>query len=242
MLCYKFMLKWWFLCCLMSASDADSDDFALLPEKLEKCENASAPAQAAAPANTKKVKLGISGVSVNRSKVEHAYIMGNARSSKAKKREREMFEKAVEPLVAAVSSCMRRKNSSKHRAPMCELRKARTFRGFAIQLQKMMMRKRRGNTTADDELAVAFSKCIRVRDVAAACGVDKAAVVPMRKKVGTSTHAMVVDYLGQWRDYCKKEPPMAAFNIRGYDSASFQLSNPVELPGIGLVKGGQARR
>ena len=91
------------------------------------------------------------------------------------------------------------------------------------------------NLDAGDELAASFSRAKRDADVGRALKMSTSSVRAAREKVGVAGVRTVQTVLDSWHSICMTTPPVAAFHCRKYDSASFPLKNPVELPIVGHV-------
>ena len=92
------------------------------------------------------------------------------------------------------------------------------------------------------ELETGFHEAKLVRHIAKSTGVSTGGVVASRVRVAKVATDIVIKHLTDWRDYCKKDKPLSALSGRKYDSASFPLRNPVELPGLGKLAANQTSR
>jgi hypothetical protein len=179
----------------------------------------------------------INGTSSARSSLEHHYVCERARAARAKKRNADQVAGIVSDCAGVVSAvtCGRVKaHVLKKQRVLCSVKRGKFLRTAFVDKSKIQ--------THSEELQVAFHRSIRTRDVARSVGLCKSSVGPTRIKVAYCVHEMVLAKLRSWQEYCSVNPPLLAFHGRKYDSATFWLQNPVELPGLGVLSANKTAR
>ena len=208
-------------------SDGSDDDFAVL---LGCSVVGSRP-----PTKPGEPGICICGSSAKRSKLEHGNVRSKMREAKAKLRNAASSQALIGECSALVAVATRNRRvvvSPKHgvRRTLGKLAKA-----VALKLQGRFMGKA-------DELEIAFHTGTKVANVAKATGVSADTLVSTRKLVSLNCMRMTLAYLKRYRQLCPENKPRAVLHLRKYDSCSFYLNNPVQLPMLGVIKGSQSAR
>lgn len=210
-------------------SDPDDDPFVNLGAEAAVCEDIAVEEPGDA-------RLTIPGDSRQRSKLEHHYVCALARLGKAKKRKVADKEAEYGRYCSIVSVANRGNVNTKALKKAMHVRKGNRF------LKSFMLERRGKALPLAEELEVAFHRSIRADDVARAMGLHKSTIAPTRLKVAHCAHRMVVEKLQRWESFCRAKPPLLAFHGRKYDSATFSLRNPIELPGLGKLASNKTLR
>ena len=179
-----------------------------------------------------------------RSALEHEFCTGRMRAALAKIRANKKEAAAVQECAQIIAATKPGSARSVERVLRKKIPRRGPNRGSRFILGKFakIVKSRFVRLTFDDELDCTFHRSLRDSDVARALHTSTTTVARTRMKVSFAWHELLKYHLRTWRRHCKRCPPSTALHARKYDSASFWLRSPVELPGIGELKPSQTGR
>ena len=187
----------------------------------------------------------IPGDSSKRSKIEHAYVCARAREALVQKRGAQSLGDVSQEIQFLVEQAkptkrdrLRKRLKQCQQNPKDKRRQKRLFQRLKVEFLKPQGR----FLDAEETIDAAFVKSHRLHDASSNVGRSQGRIVPARKQVALVIHQLVTGHLRKWVLYCQKEKPLAVFHGRRFDSATFRLSSPVELPGVGKLRRNQTTR
>ena len=164
----------------------------------------------------------------DRTKLEHHYVCSKMREGKLNNRATKSDSLVDELLGVPV------KPSSKMRS----LKNQRThiLRAHRARMGSMKGRRRRGKRLEyDKELDVAWWKSLKASDVARANNMAKSTVPSVHLAVAETSMELMMRAIKTWLSVCEKDPPLAAFTSRRYDSAKARMATTVHMPVVGKL-------
>ena len=101
----------------------------------------------------------------------------------------------------------------------------------------------RGARLADStDLSIAFDKILHVTSSARAHGVSPSTAQTARVCVAEVARQEILECIRGWTRHCESDRPSAVLQVRKWDEATSRLQTPMEVPGVGELRGGAAVR
>ena len=225
----------------MASSDSDGSDFASIGQT-----KVAHVQKKPVVEKTASLVTGISGISSQRTTLEHHYVCGKARAEHSKKAA-ERRELRLTNLGMSIAQSSGRRGSrivtdvrsqeesvGRKHSPSYILGKV----ACALEQRKNA----RPKLMPSEDLSCAFHPSIRIRDISRDLGISLSTVVEKKLAVAGVLSGMLIEYLWAWQKVHKEAQPLAVLHGHKYDSATFFIRNEVVLPGLGKLKSEQSAR